>query len=881
MSKQDRPRQDHTSGQPSHLPNSVPPPVKVKVLVSQKPPRRASDPPPNKSPSDSSNASGVRVLVSSRGHRKASKTKVDTASSPPPSRSSDIKILVSSEPPPPSFPELEEWEDDGDETDQAPIRILASSEPRPTHPAIAALGFTASWLGIAALVAGGGWLAVQLIINPGSISWMQWMFPESSRGAFLEENAPRSLSQIRAQAKAAGLYLGQPFPLADSGDLIIPVSDQMSPCSGLEATPTASCGEISELHVYRPFTAAPLREVKYELVDRLAMPGLDEYFVVAPLTGTTGDEGSSRRLRMTTVSAISGSAPETGIWFQVSGERTRGNTRILYGQVMGYDPGKGRLETRLQWTSPAAELPRWRDVVAGGTPELVVNQTVGLEPSFQLHQIQTTSTTLELKTVDLTKPALNNATFKNGLVLAQSGLWSPALSSLEQVKDRSQGAAPGWSATAQAQFDLIRLHAEFTQAQAKRVWANPSEQITALLIDGQWATALQQFRNALKDGHDLTPLLRDDAQTIWKRVKAAIQVNRRQYDVQAWGALTIATKQGRRAAIAWLQSLQPPSQNPNTVDPRLQDILTLLNQIPRSDLPAQQSNNFLGFATPISSITPREWVIPEPDTALEPGEQQWYRVQITRFHNGQRWWRSPFTNLNLPALGIANQLWEDLGLASNPTFQIAFWSTEGQFQTLSVSAKAIRFNNGTLQVLALGDKLPDTTSRAAQPLVMTTDNLQWVEPSYAMTLTDFSYQQPDWMPILLPKTWQILQEAGYVTTTKMPTQEEMLQAMGVWSMQLIDLTDNEQPEMVLTVQPTFLASSTYVEASATNALQTAPSYTLVFSDQGDVIYNDVGDREATLLAIATLIDDPLPMLIVDAEPRYEIKQWSPQNRRFQ
>ncbi|MDX2213556.1 MAG: hypothetical protein SFY66_09725 [Oculatellaceae cyanobacterium bins.114] len=887
MSKQDRPSPDHASGQPSPLSSSSTPPVKVKVLVSKKTPRREPDPPP-------SEPSGIRVLVSSHGRRKAAHPK-DNSASPTPAdpTKAEVKVLVSSQAPPPSFPELEEWDDEeDDEIDRAPIRILATSKPRPTNPAIAALWVTVGWLGIAALVAGGGWLAFQLIINPGSIRWMQWIFPEGSQEAFLEQNAPRSLSQIQAQAKAAGLYLGQPFPLPETGDLVIPVSTQMTPCSGLEAVPTASCGEISELQVYRPFTATPQREATYELVDRLAIPGLEEYFVVAPLTLTTGTEGSSRRLQVTTISAINGTVPKTGVWFQVSGERVRGDTHIVYGQIMSYNPQKEQLETRLQWTSPSAELPYWQDIVAGGTPELVVNQTVGLEPNFQLHQIKSIApSTLELKPIGITEPALTNPNYKNGLVLAQSGLWSPALSLLQRVKDQSQGKAPGWSAAAQAQFDLIRFHAEFTQAQAKRVWANPSEHITALLINGQWAAALQQFRAALKDGHDLAPLLRDDAQMLWRRVNAALQVNRRQYDVQAWGALTITTKQGRRAAIAWLQSLQPPNQNPTVIDQRLQDILNLLTLIPQSDVSTHQDSNFLGVATPVSTVNPREWTLPEANTSLEPGEQQWYRVQIAQFHNGQRWWRSPFRSLNLPALGIANQLWEDMGLASNPEFQIAFWAPDGQFQTVSVTAKAIRFNNGILQVLAVGDKLPETgnypnegraSRHVSQPLALTTNSLQWLEPTYAMTLTDFSQQQPDWLPTLLPTTWQALQEAGYVSPDKTPTTAEMLQTMGAWSVQLIDLTGNTQPEIVLTVQPASLTSSAYVATDAVNNLQTTPPQALIFLDRGSLIYNEVNRNEGqTLMAIATLLDDPIPMLFVAANQGYVFKQWSPQNQRFQ
>lgn len=875
---QDLQRHSNSSAQPSSSPPS-PPPVKVKVLVSSKPSRRDSprlEPPPT--------AANIRVLVSDRARSKSPKPNrgnLDSATSPV-SSSTEVKVLVSDRAPEPSFPELEEWEEEL-EDDRRPIRILAASKPRRSNPAIAMLWFTLSWAGIAALVIGGGWLAIQLIVNPGSIPWMGWMFPESVRGALEAEGTPRSLKQIREQAEAAGLYLGQPFSLGDSGDLVIPVSTQMAPCSGLEATPSAACGEISELRLYRPFRAASQRQLTYELIDRLAVPGLEEYFVVAPLTITTGNEGSSRRLPFTTVSAIAGSTPSSGIWLQVSGERLRDNTRVVFGQVMGYNPQRGRLETRLQWTSPTADLPRWQSVIDGGMPELVINQTVGLEPDFKIYQIHSaTASTLELKPISLT-PVLTNATYKNGLLLAESGLWSPALQMLQRVKDRSRNTPSEWSATAQAQLDLVRYHAEFTQAQAKRVWANPSQQITALLIDGQWATALQQFRAALKEGRDLTSLLRDDSKVLWRRVEAALKVNRRNYDVQAWGALTIATQQGRRAAIAWLQSLQP-SQTPNApVDPQLQDILRLLSLIPRGDVPISQSGRFLGFATPMATINPREWTVAESDVQLERGDNQtWYRVQINRFQVGQRWWRSPFNTLNLPALGATHQLWEDLGLAANSQFQLVFWSAEGQFQTVPVTAKAIRFNNGTLQLLAIADELPQSNNSPSQPLAMASETLQWLESSYTLTLNDLTQQQPGWMSIVLPTVWQELQEDGYLTTDKTPTSEEMLQEIGSWVVELVDFTGNNQPEIRLTIQPASLVTSTYVAPEAVDELESAPSHTMIFLDGGRLIYNEMGShRGQRILAIATLADDPLPLLLLTTGQRYEMHQWSSQNQQFQ
>ena len=43
----------------------------------------------------------------------------------------------------------------------------------------------------------------------------------------------------------------------------------------------------------------------------------------------------------------------------------------------------------LSWTSPNGQLPKWQQVTGGGAKELVIDQTVGLEPHLQRLPSQT------------------------------------------------------------------------------------------------------------------------------------------------------------------------------------------------------------------------------------------------------------------------------------------------------------------------------------------------------------------------------------------------------------------------------------------------------------------------------------------------------------
>jgi hypothetical protein len=874
---------------PRSLPSSDRPSPHIRVLVSASSRRRKSAKP---APSGSAQH---RQL----GHQPPNRDLVpaggDRPSGAPPS--SAIKVWVSSQAQRPKrhlglakeaqsiLPEEEEdWddEDDGEDLgDRAGIRVLAAAKPKGGwQSALLTTGFISS---LATVVLGGGWLAFQLIVNPGSISWMQWMFPAETRGAFSADDTPQTLVSIQTQARNAGLLLGEPLLLGKTGALVIPVSE--ANCDTGAIASSTSCGAISELRVYRPISNDATSR-RYQLIDRLGVPGLEEYFVVAPVANTILQEGSTQKLPFTTASEIEGKAPDVGVWFQVNGTWARGGTRLLYGQVMSYDPRRERLETQLRWTSPAEVSPRWQEVTGGGAAELVVNQTLGLEPDFQLYQVKALSNgdrSVRLEPITLEQPALKTRTYEQALTLARGGLWSPALQFMQSIKTRSQGNPAKWNAKAQAQMDLIRLHADVTKAQADRTWATDSQQITALLIDGRWGTALGRLRRTLKDGQDVTNLLRDDSGTIGRRVEAALQVNRSQLSIQAWGALRIAVQQGRRAALAWLQAQQPQtaSRQPLAVSPQLQVILNLIVNLATSESVSTHPSRFVGTVTRLSTINPADWTIAPANTSLTLGNQQtWYQIQVSRFHDGDRWWRSPFTNLNLPLLGIAHELWSVMGLATDAQVQFMTWAPDGLSQTTEATVKAIRFRNGTIQLLAAGDiPQPGTAGSTPQPLALTANTLQWLDPITTLSLNDLVQQQSAWASVLVPNLWRELQGANQVSTSA-TSMDDMLSEIGAWPVQLRDLTGNTQPEAIITFQPNPPLLANADPLGAQTQLATTPPRTIIFSEQGRLLYSDVSNGQ-TMVAIAEIDSISIPTLIIEQGQTYGLRQWSAQAQRFQ
>ncbi|MCZ0901509.1 hypothetical protein ON021_16535, partial [Microcoleus sp. HI-ES] len=113
-------------------------------------------------------------------------------------------------------------------------------------------------------------------------------------------------------------------------------------------------------------------------------------------------------------------------------------------------------------------------------------------------------------------------------------------------------AGKNWPAVAQAQLETIEFHAKITRAQAIASWASPGQQVLAELIDGRWSEALQVFEADPSNSHEIATTLKNDSGRIWNRIDAALRVNAADADVKAWGALIVASQDGTREAMNWL-----------------------------------------------------------------------------------------------------------------------------------------------------------------------------------------------------------------------------------------------------------------------------------------------------------------------------------------
>ncbi len=427
------------------------------------------------------------------------------------------------------------------------------------------------------LVAGSGWFSVQFMLDPRSLAWMNAYLPAGMKLPVAEKDPKQTLAQVKATLQKAGLAAGETIFLSrvpnrsdHSFDLLLPVLQRAADCS-------ENCDRIVELRVYR---VTPNRDKSREyarFIHQLTTNGLEAFVVLEPLVlARAAEPGSTQIMPFTTLERLTDRAPSQGIWLNLRGQQPHSDSPITYGQILHYNPQSAHLGVMTVWTSPVGQMPVWRDVTGSKAPELIVNQTVGLEPDLQIYQLQPRKfkpDPLQLKAISLKKAALEDWAFEDALKLARSGLWSLAEKKLQDLK--AYYGKTGWTVAAQAQLDLITQHAQLTQAQANQRSADARQQVLVNLIDGRWDKAIEVFRKSPIDRSEIIDLLKVDSGRLWQRVATTLKIDPHQSHAKAWGALILAAKQGKPTALAWLNK-QPGGNSEiqallKQVDPTLAD----------------------------------------------------------------------------------------------------------------------------------------------------------------------------------------------------------------------------------------------------------------------------------------------------------------------
>ncbi len=716
-----------------------------------------------------------------------------------------------------------------------------------------------------AVILGGVSLSMWLIINQDANLKLN-NYLNKLIGIESQQKSTLTLAQIEAEITQSKFIPGQPVFLNtnnnDQGDVLIPVLASIKNCD--------NCQQIVELRVYHP-----LEKEKYQLVSQVAVTGLDESFVTSPETHPESEaENRGRVLPLTKVVRFDTKA--TGIWLNLTGELPKRKQNVSYGRIVHYNPSTNHLSVMLSWTNPAGQLPYWQEVIDNDndTPELVINQTVDLEPRFAVYQVvprKFLPDPIDLEEVSIQQPALDDPSYIKAIMLAKNGLWSNAWKHLQSViKD---GVPP----VAQEQVDLIRLHAKAAESEAKKAWASPSQQVLAQLINGGWKEALEVFQDSTSEQrYEIANLLKNDSGRFWRRVEGNLRVDSNE-DARIWGALILAAKQGESKANSWLRETSSGSA-------RIRQVLDqLVIAIAETETPNNPLSQIIGSANVLTKVNPAEWLqleapVGEKTPSLTLEEQQvWYQVQIDTFNDSTTWQQAPFSNLKVPLVKSAKQLWKVLGLNTDGHILISLSQPGSDKPTAMATVKAVQLQGRVIKLLAAGEALAEVTPKNSPRLFAHTQtSLRWLEPNLA-TLADLNQIQPQFISAILPKLWQELQNVA-VVPSKSPIPPEILQKIGLFVVQQIDINGNNQPDFVMTVNQEMLAD---LKISLKDKQQFQPR-TVIFSDTGSVIYSEFStDAKQSLTGIAGLGATESTALVVDQLNNYSLKRWSSKKQKFE
>ncbi|MEH2338236.1 hypothetical protein [Nostoc sp.] len=737
-------------------------------------------------------------------------------------------------------------------------------------------------LSSASLIMAFAWISVLFIFNPDQVSWLNKILPAWAQIPLGKHERPQTLKQIQLNLSKENKIFGETLPLhQDAKDsFLLPVFQQRANCQ-------SDCKQLVELRVYERSEELEFKsqsENYYYLATQLSVTEPEESFVISPLLdGTSEPQDISIPLPLTKVQRFDGGTPLSGVWFNLRGQRQQGTGAFAYGDIVYYNPERTNLLQMLSWTSPNGQLPKWQQVTGDGTKELVVDQTIGLEPYLQVYQVKPLKLFLkpiQLEAITLQSPALKDSAYQNALSIARSGLWTPAFEWLKFIKKQRKEVLP---AVAQAQMDLIRLHSQLTKTQADKNWASPSQEVLADLIDGRWGKALQVFEASPHNAQEIATLLKADKKRLWNRTAAALRVNPNRLEVQAWFALILAVQQGEEHVNSWLKA-QPKITKDNLA--YIQGLLARLNnQGIKSQISSTHPSQIVGTVQPITQVTSTEWLQPSSPTNLKLTDNQvWYQVEVSAFHDGKRWLNSPFENLNPPKTDAAKFFWKTLGITSDPEIQIVVWLPNGEQQITIAAIKAVQLRGKVLRLLAAGPKIPENQNDVLQPkpLALTNAALEWVQPS-PITLQELHQQNPQAVKVMLSTVWQSLQQSSEVSAGAIPSFEQMQEKLGDWPVQVIDLTNNAKPEIILTISAAAIAFLN----QPTSGIQEKNTEqhrdrTIILSDRNEVIYTDfTGNYFQRLSAIAKLSGVQSLALLVENAHNYSLRRWSEKNQRFE
>jgi hypothetical protein len=669
---------------------------------------------------------------------------------------------------------------------------------------------TFSNLGIVLSIPLLGSLIVVVIIylaNPLAISWLA----SSDAPVFYSNslwNIPKSIKQIQSDLAQNQLKLGENYNLK-TGEIIYTVIE-------------IETQNIREIRFYQAIWDRGVE--KFLLVSTTTIAGIDEYFVRSPLlkyiTYPIPErlKPNRRRLPLKKLTLLPNPPSQlSGIWFSTSGYIDG----IAYGQIYCFlDDKRSQLIELEPWTSPANELPVWRNVLGrnilnsnSSSMQLVVNQTQEFEPTFVVFQpeeiIINSIRNIQLRQVNLNEAKKQPKIYQDALVLASVGLWSPALEKFNVMVEQLKAQGKSLSPFLQEQYDFIDFHSKITHNQAENSNFNLGEKALAKIVDGRWSEALAIANDPAYKGDRIVEMLAKYHPRIWQRAMTALTFTSAT-EIKLWAGLVVLHRDGLRRAEHWLREQKVDIKDSN-------QLLQRLDLAPISIKPQQM----LGTVAYIGKGNAgAEWFLPPPK--LDAG-QAWYEVSITMIKDGDKWRSGPFSELSDRSSIL---LWKILGLSLNNNLGLLLYDADGKTQSAVMTAQSLWVGgDGRLKILASGDAslLPLLNKSIIPPLVTSGSSF---DPPKGKPI-DWQMLSPRVIERIIRAMYGELQRRGQVS---MSIEDFSVLLQQQWKLSEVNLDGYGKPEYLL-----------LLDRSEIDLGDRHYPLAIAFSNDGALLFSDMND----------------------------------------
>lgn len=689
-----------------------------------------------------------------------------------------------------------------------------------------------------------------LMLNPDALppELQQWLRPQAPPPS-------TTLEQLRRDLEQRGQTLGEAIPIAtpySSTLVLVPTLD-------------AASGHITALTLLQPSSSQGVTDPPTErLIIRHTLPleAWDRNQLLAPLANAVDLEppilAPARLTRLPNPNAST-----DGGWFTLEGQWPTPGLTLRYGQMLYVDFRQGHLHLLAAWSSPANRLPQWDDLDGEGHPDLLIDETLGLEPALRGFRVMPDQE-MQLVEVNWGQIPLDGGDqamdYYQALRLARSGLWQDASDRLTSLKTT---LAEIWNPSAEAQLRTITHHADRSQQQANLDWSLPTQHVLALLIDGRWEEALARLE---ANPTLLEPLMRRlevDQGHLWDRIVATISLSEPDPAVLVWGGLALKAQQNSQAAEDWLarQStsastqrrlmtlLTPPGSNPVATTALAADNQTVESMIAPVARPTiAPLTGLIGTAQVVANPDLNRWYTPTTPPTDVP-TTVWYTVTIQALHDGQRWQEQ------LPQGDRALADWWTAATTNQPTLTLLHWISPAEALPFSLTLQGLAMTQGQMTLLATGPRL-DSQNATLPLLAFSPQSLVWLDSAQIQTL---GLPEP-LMTRIFP-------------TIISPALANVLATVPRYG---LDLTGNGQPDQVFSLDANTLRQLQTLGAPVSGS---APK-TLIANGQNQLLYSDLTEAQS-LVALTNPAYSQTPALLVHQPGGYRLLIWSAERGRFE